>query len=47
MREQIQRFCRREIERIFRESKILSFGGGSAEVMEDLAARRMKIRCRN
>ncbi|MBT4686613.1 MAG: acyl-CoA dehydrogenase [Rhodospirillaceae bacterium] len=31
-----------KIERIFRESKILSIGGGSAEVMKDLAARQMK-----
>ena len=30
------------IERIFRESKILSIGGGSSEVMKDLAARQMK-----
>ena len=29
------------VERLFRESKILSIGGGSAEIMKDLAARQM------
>jgi len=32
-----------KIERIFRESKILSIGGGSTEVMKDLAARQLGI----
>ncbi|MBC8242600.1 MAG: hypothetical protein ISR50_20745 [Alphaproteobacteria bacterium] len=31
-----------KIERTFRESKILSIGGGSSGVMKDLAARQMK-----
>lgn len=30
-----------KVERIFRESKILSIGGGSAEVMKDLASRQL------
>ena len=29
------------VERIFRESKILSIGGGSVEVMKDLAAKQL------
>lgn len=32
-----------KVERIFRESKILSIGGGSTEVMKDLAARQLGI----
>lgn len=31
-----------KVERIFRESKILSIGGGSAEVMKDLASRQLR-----
>jgi acyl-CoA dehydrogenase len=32
-----------KVERAFRESKILSIGGGSTEVMKDLAARQLGI----
>jgi len=32
-----------EVERAFRESKILSIGGGSTEVMKDLAARQLGL----
>ena len=31
-----------KVERIFRESKILSIGGGSSEVMKDLASRHLE-----
>lgn len=37
----IMRGCK--VERIFRESKILSIGGGSSEVMKDLVARQIGI----
>ena len=37
----IMRGCK--VERIFRESKILSIGGGSTEVMKDLVARQTGI----
>lgn len=30
-------------ERIFRESKVLSIGGGASEVLKDLAARQMGL----
>ena len=30
-----------KVERIFRESKILTIGGGSTEVMKDLASRQL------
>jgi acyl-CoA dehydrogenase len=32
-----------KVERIFRESKILSIGGGSTEVMKDLAAKQLGL----
>ena len=31
------------VERIFRETKVLSIGGGASEVMADLAARQMGL----
>ncbi len=35
------RGCRSE--RIFRETKVLSIGGGASEVMKDLAARQLGL----
>jgi acyl-CoA dehydrogenase len=31
------------VERLFRESKILSIGGGSIEILKDLAARQLDL----
>lgn len=30
-------------ERVFRETKVMQIGGGATEVMNDLAARQMKL----
>ncbi|MDB5973529.1 MAG: acyl-CoA dehydrogenase, partial [Nevskia sp.] len=30
-----------KVERIFRETKVLSIGGGASEIMKDLAARQL------
>jgi acyl-CoA dehydrogenase len=30
-----------KVERIFRETKVLSIGGGASEVMKDLAAKQL------
>ena len=30
-----------KVERIYRETKVMSIGGGSVEIMKDLAARQM------
>ncbi len=31
------------VERIYRETKVLSFGGGAVEIMKDLASRQMGL----
>jgi acyl-CoA dehydrogenase len=32
-----------KVERIYRETKVMAIGGGSAEIMKDLAARQMGL----
>ena len=32
-----------KVERIYRETKVMSIGGGSIEIMKDLAARQMGL----
>jgi acyl-CoA dehydrogenase len=32
-----------KVERIYRETKVMSIGGGSVEIMKDLAARQMGL----
>jgi acyl-CoA dehydrogenase len=34
---------RAKVERIYRETKVMSIGGGPVEIMKDLAARQMGL----